>query len=100
MPRGGCRPGAGRKPGSLTRRTREIAEQAAGDGITPLEYMLAVMRDPKEPPERRGEMPAASSRARNLPTRGAVRQIRAGHQRRDRADTRPHRAAVDARHRR
>ena len=58
MPRGGCRPGAGRKPGSLTRRTREIAEQAAGDGITPLEYMLAVMRDPKEPPERRGEMPA------------------------------------------
>jgi hypothetical protein len=44
MPRGGHRPGAGRKPGSLT-RTREIAERAAKDGTTPLEHMLAVMRD-------------------------------------------------------
>ena len=61
MPRGGRRPGAGRKPGSLTRRTREIAEQAAGDGITPLEYMLAVMRDSDEPAERRDEMAKAAA---------------------------------------
>ena len=61
MPRGGLRPGAGRKPGSLTRRTREIAEQAAGDGITPLEYMLTVMRDSDEPPERRDEMAKAAA---------------------------------------
>src|SRR5262249_14959637 len=61
MPRGGHRPGAGRKPGSLTRRTREIVEQAAGDGITPLEYMLAVMRDADEPPERRDEMAKAAA---------------------------------------
>ena len=61
MPRGGRRPGAGRKPGSLTRRTREIAEQAAGDGISPLEHMLAVMRDPSESPERRDEMAKAAA---------------------------------------
>ena len=45
MSRGGARPGAGRKPGSVTRRTREIAEQAAVQGITPLEFLLQAMRD-------------------------------------------------------
>ena len=42
--RGGARKGAGRKPGSATKRTREIADRAAAEGITPLEYMLALMR--------------------------------------------------------
>jgi hypothetical protein len=42
--RGGRRNGAGRPPGAATRRTREIADQAAAEGITPLEYMLALMR--------------------------------------------------------
>lgn len=42
--RGGARKGAGRKPGSATKKTRAIAEAAMADGITPLEYMLAVMR--------------------------------------------------------
>lgn len=45
MARGGRREGAGRKPGSLTKRTKEIAENAMAEGITPLEYMLKVMRD-------------------------------------------------------
>lgn len=45
MARGGSRPGAGRKPGSANKRTREIADQAAADGVTPLEYMLKIMRD-------------------------------------------------------
>lgn len=44
MARGGKREGAGRKPGSLTKRTREIAEKAAATGATPLEVMLANMR--------------------------------------------------------
>ena len=44
MPRGGKRPGAGRKPGIANRKTREIADKAAADGITPLEVMLATMR--------------------------------------------------------
>lgn len=42
--RGGARKGAGRKPGSATVKTRAIADQAAKDGITPLEVMLVAMR--------------------------------------------------------
>lgn len=45
---GGRRPGSGRKAGSATKRTREIADKAAEEGITPLEYMLQVMRAPSE----------------------------------------------------
>ncbi len=43
--RGGSRKGAGRKVGSATKRTREIADAAMADGVTPLEFMLAVMRN-------------------------------------------------------
>ena len=42
---GGARKGAGRKLGSATKRTRAVADRAAAEGITPLEYMLAVMRE-------------------------------------------------------
>lgn len=38
--RGGVRKGAGRKPGSLTAKTREIAERCAALGQTPLEVMV------------------------------------------------------------
>ena len=41
--KGGARPGAGRKEGSLTKRTREIAEVATAQGITPLEVMMSTM---------------------------------------------------------
>lgn len=44
MALGGKRPGAGRKPGSATKRTREIAEKASTEGITPLEVMIKAMR--------------------------------------------------------
>jgi hypothetical protein len=44
--RGGIRRGAGRKAGSATVRTREIADKAAAAGITPLEYLLELMRKP------------------------------------------------------
>ena len=37
---GGARPGAGRKPGSLTAKTRAIAEKCAESGMTPLEVMV------------------------------------------------------------
>lgn len=43
--KGGARPGAGRREGSLTRRTREIAEVAAAQGITPLEVMMSTMME-------------------------------------------------------
>lgn len=44
MAHGGKREGAGRKAGSLTLKTRKIAEQAADAGVTPLEVMLGNMR--------------------------------------------------------
>ena len=43
--KGGARPGSGRKEGSLTKRTREIAEVAAAQGITPLEVMMSTMME-------------------------------------------------------
>jgi hypothetical protein len=46
--RGGRRPGSGRPKGSATKKTREIADRAAEEGVTPLEFMLNVMRS--EPP--------------------------------------------------
>lgn len=45
MARGGKRPNAGRKPGAATRKTREIANRAASEGLTPLEYLLSIVRD-------------------------------------------------------
>jgi hypothetical protein len=51
--RGGARKGAGRKTGSATKRTREIADRAAKEGITPLEYMLQVMRNESNDPRER-----------------------------------------------
>ena len=41
---GGKRVGAGRKPGAITKRTREIADRALAEGKTPLEIMLDNMR--------------------------------------------------------
>ena len=44
MVHGGKRPGAGRKAGSATVRTRAIAN-AISEGLTPLEYLTSVFRD-------------------------------------------------------
>lgn len=43
--RGGQRIGAGRKPGAINRATAAAREKAEATGITPLEFMLQVMRD-------------------------------------------------------
>ena len=43
MARGGSRPGAGRKTGSLTTKTRAVAERAMATGKTPLEIMIENM---------------------------------------------------------
>jgi hypothetical protein len=45
MTHGGSRPGAGRKVGSATKKTRELADKVIASGLTPLEFMLSVMRD-------------------------------------------------------
>lgn len=47
--RGGKRQGAGRKAGGASKRTREVADKAADEGITPLEYMLQIMRNDEVP---------------------------------------------------
>jgi hypothetical protein len=49
MARGGRRPGAGRPKGSRDRRSRELVEAVVGSGVTPLEYMISVMRNEKRP---------------------------------------------------
>ena len=48
MKNGGKRAGAGRKSGAATVKTRDIADKAAVEGLTPLEYLLEVMRDQGE----------------------------------------------------
>jgi hypothetical protein len=44
MPRGGRRPGAGRKRGSLSKKTTEIAAELGARGLSPLEVMILAMR--------------------------------------------------------
>lgn len=61
MARGGSRPGAGRRPGSANVRTREIADRAAGEGVTPLEFMLNRMRDESAPIADRMDMAKAAA---------------------------------------
>ena len=61
MGHGGRRLGAGRKPGGVTQKTREIADGAAADGKTPLSYMICVMNDETAAVERRDDMAKAAA---------------------------------------
>lgn len=63
MARGGKRQGSGRPPGAHNKRSREIAEKSARRGITPLEYMLKVMRSRSKnvTDERRDDMAKAAA---------------------------------------
>ena len=45
MPRGGPRPGAGRKKGQATRLNEQARQAALAGGTSPLEFLLAAMRD-------------------------------------------------------
>lgn len=58
---GGRRPGAGRKPGTVNKATREAREKAAATGEMPLDYMLRVMRDKKAGTARRDAMASAAA---------------------------------------
>lgn len=51
--KGGARPGAGRKKGEPNKRTAEIQQAVEQSGLTPLEYMLTVMRDIGQDEQRR-----------------------------------------------
>ena len=70
MPRGGYRPGAGRPKGSRTLSNRakvigpgpaDLETIARKAGLTPLEYMLAVMRDERQDLHVRLRMAAAAA---------------------------------------
>jgi hypothetical protein len=61
MPRGGRRANSGRPPGSVTKRTRAIAEGAVKLGVAPLDYMLRVVGDEQAPEHRRDAMAIASA---------------------------------------
>lgn len=60
MARGGARPGAGRKKNGANRLTAEAAAKAR-DGLSPLDYLLAILRDEKVEQARR--MDAAKAAA-------------------------------------
>ena len=48
---GGKRVGAGRKPGVPNKRTAKIQAEVEATGITPLDYMLSIMRMSDVPPD-------------------------------------------------
>ena len=45
MARGGKREGAGRKPGAINKATQATRKAVKASGLTPLDYLLSVMRD-------------------------------------------------------
>jgi len=60
-PEGGKRPGAGRPKGAISKKTQALQEAVASSGMTPLQYMLKVMRNPKATADRRDRMAAAAA---------------------------------------
>jgi len=59
--KGGKREGAGRKKGSPNKKTAETIKAVEASGLTPLEYMLSILRDEAQPHDAR--MDAAKSAA-------------------------------------
>lgn len=57
---GGARAGAG-KPRGAKRKITEEAIERAGEGETPLEYMLRIMRDRDQGDDRRDKMAIAAA---------------------------------------
>jgi hypothetical protein len=51
----------GRKKGAVNRATAEARAAAEATGVTPLNYMLSVMRDAKAEPKRRDAMAIAAA---------------------------------------
>jgi hypothetical protein len=53
MARGGKRDGAGRKAGTINKASAEKRAEITASGLTPLDYMLEVLRDVRQPDDRR-----------------------------------------------
>jgi hypothetical protein len=79
MARGGRRPGAGRPKGSRDRRSLELVKSVVGSGVTPLEYMISVMRNEQRPEADRFE--AAKACAPYVHARLSTSVIDATHER-------------------
>ena len=58
---GGKRPGAGRKRGSVAKVDAEVRKAALKEGISPLDYMLKIMRDSGADEHRRDDMAKAAA---------------------------------------
>lgn len=58
---GGPQPGSGRPKGIRVRKTQEIIEKATAGGITPLEYMMNILRDDSADPATRNSMAIAAA---------------------------------------
>lgn len=61
MAKGGLRPGAGRKPGVPNKRTAAKVAEVEASGLTPLDYLLTVLRD--EALDREARVDAAKAAA-------------------------------------
>jgi hypothetical protein len=61
MARGGKREGAGRKPGVPNTKTKELIEKVESSGLTPLDYMLGLLRDEQLSTEARFEAAKAAA---------------------------------------
>lgn len=61
MARGGKRPGAGRKAGAPNKATAERQRAVEESGLTPLDYMLGIMRDEAKPDDMRFEAAKAAA---------------------------------------
>lgn len=61
MAHGGARTGAGRKPGQATKLNEEAREKALEGGITPLDYMLTILRDELQTQDTRFEAAKAAA---------------------------------------
>ena len=61
MAHGGPRNGSGRKKGQATKLNEKAREVALASGITPLDYMLTILRDNDQPKELRFEAAKAAA---------------------------------------
>lgn len=61
MAHGGARPGAGKPKGSVAKTDAKARQKAAEGGITPLEYLLQIMRDEDQPQEERKDAAKAAA---------------------------------------